>query len=123
MDDDLLKQSKKENIFYSKELENLIVDNNKKDVTWNLYFNVVLNNKNCMLKYISLKENKNRIKLKAFMKEENAKDMLAFNPDSIELLYKGDSIKKINIAEKSIEKTIKLNKQNSYIITYSIFLN
>ena len=123
MDDDLLKQSKKENIFYSKELENLIVNNDKKDNVWDLYFDVVLNNKNCMLKYISLKENKNRIKIKAFLKEENVKDMLAFNPDSIELLYKGDSIKKINIAEKPIEKTIKLNKQNSYIITYSIFLN
>ena len=123
MDDDLLKQSKKENIFYSKELENLIVNNDKKDIVWDLYFDVVLNNKNCMLKYISLKENKNRIKIKAFLKEENVKDMLAFNPDSIELLYKGDSIKKINIAEKPIEKTIKLNKQNSYIITYSIFLN
>ena len=123
MDDDILKQSKKENLFYSKELENLIIDNNKKDVIWDLCFNVVLNNKDCMLKYISLSNNKNRIKLKAYLSEENIKDAIRYTPNLIELFYKGDCIRNINIADKVIEKTIKLNKQNNYIITYSIFLN
>ena len=123
MDDDILKQSKKENLFYSKELENLIIDNNKKDVIWDLCFNVVLNNKDCMLKYISLSNNKNRIKIKAYLSEENIKDAIRHTPTLIELFYKGDSIRNINITDKVIEKTIKLNKQNNYIITYSIFLN
>lgn len=123
MDDDILKQSKKENLFYSKELENLIIGNNKKDVIWDLCFNVVLNNKDCMLKYISMSNNKNRIKIKAYLNEENIKDVIKYTPALIELFYKGDSIKNINISDKVIEKTIKLNKQNNYIITYSIFLN
>ena len=123
MDDDILKQSKKENLFYSKELEDLIANNNKIDAVWDLCFNVVLNNKDCMLKYISMSNNKNRIKIKAFVSEENIKDVIRFNPNEIELFYKGDSIKKINMADKSLEKSIKLNKQNNYIITYSIFLN
>ena len=123
MDDDILKQSKKENLFYSKELEDLIANNNKIDVVWDLCFNVVLNNKDCMLKYISMSNNKNRIKIKAFVSEENIKDAIRFNPNEIELFYKGDSIKKINMTDKSLEKSIKLNKQNNYIITYSIFLN
>ena len=43
MDEDILKQSKKENLFYSKELENLIDGKNKTERIWDLYFNVVLN--------------------------------------------------------------------------------
>lgn len=123
MDDDILKQSKKENLFYSKELENLIIGSNKKDVIWDLCFNVVLNNKDCMLKYISMSNNKNRIKIKACLNEESIKDVIRYTPSLIELFYKGESIKNINMSDKVIEKTIKLNKQNNYIITYSIFLN
>lgn len=122
MDDDILKQSKKESLFYSKELESLII-NNKKDVIWDLCFNVVLNNKDCMLKYISLSSKKNRVKIKAFISEENIKDAIKFLPSSIELFYKGEIIKSIDMSDKSIEKSIKLNKQNSYIIVYRIFFS
>ena len=76
-----------------------------------------------MLKYISLTNNKNRVKIKASISEENIKDVIKFIPTSIELFYKGDLIKLVDLTDKNIEKSIKLNKQNNYIITYNIFLN
>ena len=120
LDKKLIKDSKKEIVLFSKELNEIIGPVSKNNNSGDLYFEAVYNNEKIILEYISIKSNKNRVKIKCCSSTNLIRTIITEQIDSINLYFKETVIKSFIFKDKDkINLSIK-KKNNNYIICYKI---
>lgn len=116
----ILEESKKENMFFSEELSEMLSVDYKKHANTDMYFVAVLTNKQIVIDYIKLIKSKNRVKIKGFCDGFSAKELLKFSPIEISLHYKDSIIKAFSLDEKNVDYSIKKKSENNYIVCFNI---
>lgn len=116
LDNEIIIESKKENLLYSEELSGMLSYSSKKD----MYFEAVFNEKKIILEYIKIKFKKNRVKIRCLCDSLFIDSLVENLPNSIKLYCKDKAVKIIDIENKeNITLSIKNNDHN-YIIDYTI---
>jgi len=120
LDEILSNQLKKENVFISKELDQLLSSNKQNQFNSSFWFNAVFNEFEVSFEYISYKKSKNRETIKGLCSCESAYKILDNeNTKDIFLMFKDKVVKKIS-AENISDISVKYKSENSYIIKYKI---
>jgi hypothetical protein len=120
LDAALLNEARKENMFFSKELSDIIGTTTQNSVNSDMCVNAVFDKKELMLNYINISKSKNRVKVKARCDCYTAKELLVATPDFLTLSYKGDVISKFQLKNKEFKISVKKINENNYNVRYNI---
>ena len=116
----LVEESKKENLLYSKELNDLIDPVYKNHSQEDTYFEAVFNKKKIILEYISISFKKNRVKIRSICDASSIETIINALPETMSVFFKDKEIKKINFEpDDNISLSIK-KKGYNYIVVYII---
>ena len=120
LDKVLTEQLKKENMFVSKELSHLLIDNETNYSNSTFWYNAVFDEFKLSFEYINYKNRKNRDYLVGKCNCITALKLFKnSNPKYIDLMFKDIVVKKIK-SDDIVKHSIKYKSENSYIIKYSI---